>query len=113
MRDLKDKYGDERRSIIISGSAELNEEDMVTDEDILVAITQRGYIKRTPVRAYRMQQRGGKGLIGMGTREEDELEHLFAAGTLNTLLFFSDRGKRTRCAPTRSRIRSAPPRAAP
>jgi DNA gyrase subunit A len=91
--DLVETYGDERRTTIVPGSAELNEEDMVRDEDVLVAITQRGYVKRTPVRAYRMQQRGGKGLIGMGTREEDELEHLFAAGTLNTLLFFSDRGK--------------------
>lgn len=92
--ELKETYGDERRTEIAPGAdAELNMEDLVQDEDVLISITQRGYIKRTPVAAYRRQRRGGKGLIGMGTREEDELEHLFAAGTLNTILFFSDRGK--------------------
>ncbi len=91
---LKEKYGDERRSAIAPHlDAGLDIEDLIQDEDVLISITERGYIKRTPVEAYRRQQRGGKGLIGMGTREEDELEHLFAAGTLNTILFFSDRGK--------------------
>jgi DNA gyrase subunit A len=68
-------------------------EDLIQDEDVLVAITQRGYVKRTLVSAYRTQARGGKGLIGMSTRDEDMLERLFAAGTLNTILFFSDTGK--------------------
>ena len=90
---LKDRYGDERRSEIILGSADLSIEDMIQDENVLISITQRGYVKRTPVSAYRIQARGGRGLIGMGTREEDALEHLFAAGSLNTILFFSDRGK--------------------
>jgi DNA gyrase subunit A len=91
---LIEKYGDERRSQIAIGlDAELNIEDLIQDEDVLISITQRGYIKRTPVTAYRMQQRGGKGLIGMGKRGEDELEQLFAAGTLNSILYFSDRGK--------------------
>ncbi|MFQ5577015.1 MAG: DNA gyrase subunit A, partial [Anaerolineae bacterium] len=94
IQQIKQKYGDERRSEIAVGlDAELNIEDMIQDEDILISITQRGYIKRTPVSAYRMQARGGKGLIGMTTRDEDELEQLFAAGTLNSVLFFSDRGK--------------------
>jgi DNA gyrase subunit A len=91
---LIEKYGDERRTEIAVGlDADLNIEDLIQDEDVLISITQRGYIKRTPVAAYRMQQRGGKGLIGMVTRDEDELEHLFAAGTLNSILYFSDRGK--------------------
>ena len=91
---LKETYGDERRTEIAFGlDADLNMEDLVQDEDVLILITSRGYIKRTPVSAYRKQQRGGKGLIGMGRRDEDELEHLFAAGTLNSVLFFSDRGK--------------------
>jgi DNA gyrase subunit A len=68
-------------------------EDLVQDEDVFVSITRKGYIKRTPVAAYRVQGRGGRGLIGMSTREEDQLVHLFAAGTLNHILFFSDRGK--------------------
>jgi DNA gyrase subunit A len=92
--ELIEKYGDERRTQIAIGlDPELNIEDLIQDEDVLISITQRGYIKRTPITAYRIQQRGGKGLIGMGTRGEDELEHLFAAGTLNSILFFSDRGK--------------------
>jgi len=92
--DLMEKYGDERRTEIAFGlDAELNMEDLIQDEDVLISITQRGYIKRTPVSAYRIQHRGGKGLIGMGRRDEDELEQLFAAGTLNSILFFSDRGK--------------------
>ncbi len=91
---LKEKYGDERRTTIAPHlDPGLDMEDLVQDEDVLLSITQRGYIKRTPVEAYRRQQRGGKGLIGMGTRDEDELEHLLAAGTLNSILFFSDRGK--------------------
>jgi DNA gyrase subunit A len=94
IESLLEKFGDERRTVIdLRADAEINIEDLIQDEDVLISITQRGYIKRTPVAAYRIQGRGGKGLIGMGTRDEDELEHLFAAGTLNTILFFSDRGK--------------------
>jgi DNA gyrase subunit A len=91
---LKEKYGDERRTRIAPElDPDLDMEDMIQDEDVLISITQRGFIKRTPLDAYRSQQRGGKGLIGMTTRDEDELEHLFAASTLNTILYFSDRGK--------------------
>ncbi len=91
--EIRDKYGDERRTEIIPGDFEFDIEDLVTDEDVLISITQRGYIKRTPARAYRVQGRGGKGLIGMTTREEDSLENLFAAGAKNAILFFTDRGK--------------------
>ncbi len=91
---IKEKYGDARRTEIAYWlEADINMEDLIQDEDVLVAITQRGYVKRTLVSAYRTQARGGKGLIGMSTRDEDMLERLFAAGTLNTILFFSDTGK--------------------
>ena len=91
--DIAAKYGDARRSRIIGGTGELNDEDLIEDTDILVSITERGYIKRTPTSAYRVQNRGGKGLIGMNTREKDELDHLFSAKNLDTILFFTDKGK--------------------
>ena len=92
--ELKEKYGDARRTqIALDQSADLSLEDLIQDEEMLVSITRRGYVKRTPISAYRLQGRGGRGLIGMGRRDEDELEHLFAAGTLHNILFFSDRGK--------------------
>ncbi len=91
---LKEKYGDARRTQIVpGGDGDFDIEDLIKDEDVFISLTRRGYIKRTPVTAYRRQARGGKGLIGMGTRDEDELEHLFTAGSLNTILFFSDLGK--------------------
>ncbi|MBP6804700.1 MAG: DNA gyrase subunit A, partial [Chloroflexi bacterium] len=91
---LKEQYGDARRSQIAYGlDADINMEDLIKDEDVFISITQRGYVKRTPVTAYRLQGRGGKGLIGMTTRDQDQLEHLFAAGTLNAILFFSNFGK--------------------
>ena len=91
---LREKYGDARRTQIMPGAdGDFDIEDLIKDEDVFMSITRRGYIKRTPVSVYRTQSRGGKGLIGMTTRAEDELEHFFVAGTLNTILFFSDRGK--------------------
>lgn len=92
--NLKEKFGDERRTEIGYGmDADFNMEDLIREEDVFISITQRGYVKRTPVKAYRKQARGGKGLIGMSTRDEDEIEHLFTAGTHNSILFFSDYGK--------------------
>ncbi|MDT8305338.1 MAG: DNA gyrase subunit A [Anaerolineae bacterium] len=91
---LKKEYGDERRTRIAPElDPDVDMEDMIQDEDVLISITQRGFIKRTLLDAYRTQQRGGKGLIGMSTRDEDELDHLFAASTLDTILYFSDQGK--------------------
>jgi len=91
---LKDKYGDQRRTQLLpGGDADFDIEDLIKDEDVFVSVTRRGYIKRTPVSVYRRQSRGGKGLIGMTPREEDALEHFFVAGTLNTVLFFSDLGR--------------------
>lgn len=91
--ELREKYGDARRTVIMPGEGEINIEDMIQDEDVLISMTQRGYIKRTPLKEYRLQARGGKGLIGMTTRDEDILEHLQAAGSLSTVLFFTDKGK--------------------
>jgi DNA gyrase subunit A len=94
LANIKDRYGDERRTEIGYGmDADFNMEDLIREEDVFISITQRGYVKRTPVTAYRKQARGGKGLIGMSTRDEDELNHLFTAGTHNSILFFSDYGK--------------------
>ncbi|MFN2189311.1 MAG: DNA gyrase subunit A, partial [Candidatus Promineifilaceae bacterium] len=94
LEQIKERYGDERRSEIVLGVDEyLNIEDLVQDEDVLISITQRGYIKQTPIEAYRLQGRGGRGLIGMSTRDQDELLHLFHAGTLNHILFFTNQGK--------------------
>jgi DNA gyrase subunit A len=92
--DLAAKYGDDRRTRIAGGETdELREEDLVRDEAALISITQRGYIKRVAARAYRTQGRGGRGVMGHELREEDEVGFLFPARTLNTILFFSDRGK--------------------
>ena len=91
--EVTDKYSDDRRSKIIAGSGELNDEDLVQDIPVLLAITTRGYIKRTPASTYRVQARGGKGLIGMNTRGEDQLDQLISAKNLDVLLFFTNRGK--------------------
>nr|HID12570.1 DNA gyrase subunit A [Anaerolineae bacterium] len=93
LADLKRTYGDGRRTRIIKAEAEFEEEDLIAEEDVLITITQRGYIKRVPVSIYRAQGRGGRGVIGMTTRDEDAILHLFSARTLDSILFFSNRGK--------------------
>lgn len=94
MREVKDKYGDERRTKIIAGElTDFNEEDLIKDEEVLVSITRNGYIKRVLGRTYRRQARGGRGVTGMTTREEDDVAVLFAASTHDTVLYFSDKGK--------------------
>ncbi len=91
--ELKENYGDERRTRIISGDAELEEEDLIAEEEVFISITERGYIKRVPMDVYRTQRRGGRGVIGVDTRERDEVLHFFPAHTLDSILFFSDKGK--------------------
>ncbi len=91
--DLKHTYGDGRRTRIVKEEAEFKEEDLVIEEDVLITITQRGYIKRVPVETYRAQGRGGRGVIGMTTRDEDVILYLFPARALDSILFFSNRGK--------------------
>ena len=91
---LQEKFGDERRTHITADQAEeLSLEDLVADEEVLIALTQRGYIKRVASKAYRAQKRGGRGVTGMQTREEDVVDTIFATRTLHHILFFSDKGK--------------------
>ena len=93
MGELKRVYGDGRRTRITAAEANLEEEDLITEEEALITITQRGYIKRVPVDTFRAQGRGGRGVIGMTTRDEDDLRHLLLARTLDSILFFTNRGK--------------------
>jgi DNA gyrase subunit A len=90
---LKEEYGDERRTEILTETTELTIEDLLADEEMVVTITRSGYIKRTHVEAYRSQRRGGKGVSGMETKEEDIVEDLFVASTHSYLLFFTNLGK--------------------
>jgi DNA gyrase subunit A len=91
---LKKKYAGERRTRVVDDSSrEMTDEDLIADEDVVVTISRRGYIKRQPVTAYRRQHRGGKGIIGHVTREEDAVEHLLAANTHDWALFFTNRGR--------------------
>jgi DNA gyrase subunit A len=90
---VRDKFGDERRTEIIDESGELRIEDLIADEDMAITVTNTGYIKRTPISTYRAQRRGGKGRIGMRTREEDYVSHLFVASTHAYIMIFTDRGR--------------------
>ncbi len=91
--EVKEAYQDERRTHIVPEEAEINLEDLIKDEEVAVAISHAGYIKRNAVSQYRAQRRGGKGKIGMGVKEEDFVETLFTASTHDFLLFFTDAGK--------------------
>jgi DNA gyrase subunit A len=90
---IKEEYGDERRTEIVTETTELTIEDLLADEEMVVTITRSGYIKRTHIEAYRSQRRGGKGVTGMETKEEDIVEDLFVASTHSHLLFFTNLGK--------------------
>ncbi len=93
LKDIKARFGEERRTEIIDQSTEITLEDLIVEEDMVVTISHTGYIKRNPVTLYRSQRRGGKGKTGMGTKEEDFVEHLFIASTHSYILFFTDAGK--------------------
>src|SRR5437667_2572355 len=94
LAELKRKYAGERRTRIADSAArEMSDEDLIADEDVVVTISGRGYIKRQPVATYRRQHRGGKGIIGHVTREEDAVEHLIVATTHDWALFFTNRGR--------------------
>ena len=93
LKAIRDNYADERRTVIIDESGEFRIEDLIADEDMAITVTNTGYIKRTPISTYRMQRRGGKGRIGMRTREEDFVSHLFVASTHSYIMIFSDRGR--------------------
>ena len=91
--EMKEKYGDERRSEIIYSSEEFNPEDFYADDDMVITISHMGYIKRTPLAEYRTQNRGGKGAKGSATREEDFIEHIYVASMHNTMMFFTEMGR--------------------
>jgi DNA gyrase subunit A len=93
LKDVREKYSDERRTVIVEESGELRIEDLIADEDMAITVTNTGYIKRTAISTYRAQRRGGKGRIGMRTREEDFVSHLFIASTHSYIMIFSDRGR--------------------
>jgi DNA gyrase subunit A len=90
---IQEQFGDERYTEIVSETKEITIEDMIVEEDMVVTISQRGYIKRNPITLYRNQRRGGKGKTAMGTKEDDFVEHLFIASTHHTFLFFTNLGK--------------------
>ena len=91
--EIKERYGDARRTEIIYNYEEFSLEDIIAEEDVVVTISHNGFIKRFPVSGYRRQGRGGKGVTGAGTKEDDFIEHMFIASTHHYILFFTDRGK--------------------
>lgn len=93
LKELCETYGDERRTQIIEAEGEVSREDLIQDEEVAVTITSSGYIKRQPVDAYRMQRRGGRGVIGAETKSEEFVTDVFTASTKDYLLFFTDKGK--------------------
>jgi DNA gyrase subunit A len=93
LKEVQRKYGDDRRTEIIEETGELRIEDLIAEEDMAITVSNTGYIKRTPITSYRNQRRGGKGRIGMRTRDEDFVSHLFVASTHAYMMIFSDRGR--------------------
>lgn len=93
LQEVKDKFGDERKSEIVYVGDEMNMLDLIEEEDVVVTISHLGYIKRTSAAEYRQQRRGGRGAKGSSTRQEDFIEHLFVASTHHTLLFFTEKGR--------------------
>ncbi|MFC2129896.1 DNA gyrase subunit A [Bacteroidota bacterium] len=93
LQEIKKKYGDERRTAIIHDAQDFTIEDMIANEDVIVTISHKGFIKRTLVSTYRRQHKGGRGSSGVSTYEDDFVEHVFQAATHNFLLFFTDRGR--------------------
>src|SRR5206468_8768653 len=93
LEDVRDRYGDERRTAIVDESAEIQLEDLIADEQVAVTVSHQGYLKRTSISTYRQQRRGGSGRTGMKTREEDFVERLIVASTHNYLLCFTNTGR--------------------
>ncbi len=91
--EIRNQFGDERRTEIVAVATDFSMEDMIAEEDMVITITHNGYIKRTAVTTYRSQRRGGRGVQGAGSREEDFVQHLFIANTHNYMLFFTDKGR--------------------
>ncbi len=93
LKSVRENYGDDRRTVVIEGDGELSVEELIAEEDMAITVSNTGYIKRTAISTYRNQRRGGKGRIGMRTRAEDFVSHLFVASTHAYIMIFSDRGR--------------------
>jgi DNA gyrase subunit A len=93
LTEIQSEYGDPRKTELVEQTQEITIEDMIVEEDMVVTISKSGYIKRNPITLYQNQRRGGKGKTGMGTKEEDFVEHLFVASTHHTFMFFTNKGK--------------------
>jgi len=93
LKAVRDQYGNDRRTEIVDATGEINVEDLIAEEDMAITVSNTGYIKRTAISTYRNQRRGGKGRIGMRTRDEDFVSHLFVASTHAYIMIFSDRGR--------------------
>jgi DNA gyrase subunit A len=93
LKTVREQYGDDRRTEIVDATGEINVEDLIAEEDMAITVSNTGYIKRTAISTYRNQRRGGKGRIGMRTRAEDFVSHLFVASTHAYIMIFSDRGR--------------------
>jgi DNA gyrase subunit A len=93
LTEIQSIYGDPRKTELVEHTKEITIEDMIVEEDMVVTISKSGYIKRNPITLYQTQRRGGKGITGMGTKEEDFVEHLFVASTHHTFMFFTNKGK--------------------
>lgn len=93
LNEIKEKFGDDRRSEITVGEESIEDEDLIPREDVVITITHTGYIKRLPVTTYRNQKRGGRGVVGMDTKDNDFVEHLFVTNTHHYLMFFTNKGK--------------------
>ena len=91
--EIKEKFGDERKTKIVAAEGEFEVEDLIKEEQTVIALTHFGYIKRMPIDTYKSQKRGGKGITGIATREEDFVKQIFTASTHDTILFFSNKGK--------------------
>ncbi len=91
--EIRDKFGDERKTKIVAAEGEIDVEDLIKEEQTVVALTHFGYIKRMPIDTYKSQRRGGKGITGIATREEDFVKQIFTASTHDTILFFTNKGK--------------------
>ena len=93
LQEITDRYGDKRRTEIVGETASFDPEDLIADEPMVITVSNQGYIKRIPLDTYRQQRRGGRGIAGMGTKDEDWVEHLFTASTHDYLMFFTARGQ--------------------
>jgi DNA gyrase subunit A len=93
LKDIKEKFSDQRRTQILTEEVNLNDEDLIAEEEVVITVSNQGYVKRIPLDTYRRQRRGGRGVLGMGTKEEDFVQHLFISNTHHYLMFFTSKGK--------------------